>query len=277
MGGARCVPIRILKRHCAAYAARPVQTSALLNQQVGGHAFGYIYSGAIGLVVTPFHHGLEADAGPQSLCVSCNACETVCPVEIPLPNLILDVRSRVVEAKGLPWLKKVIFGAMARPRLFDRAVRFFSFAQLPMTRGGNYISTRSLGILGKLPGVHAIAILARWRSLPAFATKPLRDRVNGQLSPSLRGITDQASTERPGITVCYFAGCMIDRLFPEMGGAAIKVLRACGVQVTFPQKQNCCGLIALNSGDRTDCAIMARQTITMLEQALAESKADYIV
>jgi len=254
-----------------------VQTSALLNQQVGGHAFGYIYSGAIGLVVTPFHHGLDADAGPQSLCVSCNACETVCPVEIPLPNLILDVRSRVVEAKGLPWLKKVIFGAMARPRLFDRAVRFFSFAQLPMTRGGNYISTRSLGILGKLPGVHAIAILARWRSLPAFATKPLRDRVKGQLSPSLRGITGQASTERPGITVCYFAGCMIDRLFPEMGEAAIKVLRACGVQVTFPQKQNCCGLIALNSGDRTDCAIMARQTITMLEQALAESKADYIV
>jgi L-lactate dehydrogenase complex protein LldF len=263
-------------------ALRCIRCAACANicpsyQQVGGHAFGYIYSGAIGLVVTPFHHGLEADAGPQSLCVSCNACETVCPVEIPLPNLILDVRSRVVEAKGLPWLKKVIFGAMARPRLFDRAVRFFSFAQFPMTRGGNYISTRSLGLLGKLPGVHAIAKLARWRSLPAFATKPLRDRVKGQLSPSLSGITGQVSTERPGITVCYFAGCMIDRLFPEMGEAAIKVLRACGVQVTFPQQQNCCGLIALNSGDRADCTIMARQTITMLEQALVESKADYIV
>ena len=62
-----------------------------------------------------------------------------------------------------------------------------------------------------------------------------------------------------------------------MGEAAIKVLRACGVQVTFPQKQSCCGLIALNSGDRADCATMARQTITMLEQALEESKADYIV
>ncbi len=70
---------------------------------------------------------------------------------------------------------------------------------------------------------------------------------------------------------------MIDRLFPEMGEAAIQVLRACGVQVTFPQQQNCCGLIALNSGDRADCATMARQTIRMLEQALEESKADYIV
>ena len=61
-------------------------------QVVGGHAFGYIYSGAIGLVNTPFHHGLANDAGPQSLCVSCNACATVCPVDIPLPRQILDVR-----------------------------------------------------------------------------------------------------------------------------------------------------------------------------------------
>ncbi|HEX6480851.1 MAG TPA: LUD domain-containing protein [Ktedonobacteraceae bacterium] len=262
-------------------ALRCIRCAACSNicpsyQQVGGHVFGYIYSGAIGLVVTPFHHGLEADAGPQSLCVSCNACETVCPVEIPLPNLILDVRSRVVEAKGLPWLKKVIFGVMARPRLFDLAIRFSSFAQFPMTRGGRYISTRSLGLTGRLPAVSAIAKLASWRSLPAFATKPLRDRVRGQLGPSSRATTKR-DTEHSDLTICYFAGCMIDRLYPEMGEAAIKVLRACGVQVTFPQQQSCCGLIALNSGDRADCVKMARQTITALERALEESKADYII
>ena len=262
-------------------ALRCIRCAACANicppyQQVGGHAFGYIYSGAIGLVVTPFHHGIEAGAGPQSLCVSCNACETVCPVEIPLPSLILDVRHRTVEAKGLPWLKKAIFGALARPRFFDVAVRFFSLAQLPVTRGSNYVRTRSLGILGKLPGMHAIVKLAGWRSLPAFATKPLRDRVKGQvLSPSKISSKDELG--RSTITVCYFAGCMTDRLFPEMGEAVIKVLRACGVQVTFPQKQNCCGLIALNSGDWADGATMARQTITTLEQALEKSKADYIL
>ena len=263
-------------------ALRCIRCAACANicpsyQQVGGHAFGYIYSGAIGLVVTPFHHGLDADAGPQSLCVSCNACETVCPVEIPLPNLILDVRSRVVEAKGLPWLKKVIFAVMARPRLFDSAVRFSSIAQLPVSRGSSYIRVRSLSIFGKLPGVRSIANLARWRSLPAFASKPLRDRLKGQLVKSARSTANQIDAGQTGITVCYFAGCMIDRLFPEMGEAAIRVLDACGVRVTYPKKENCCGLIALNSGDRADCARMARQTIVMLEQALAESEADYIV
>jgi L-lactate dehydrogenase complex protein LldF len=263
-------------------ALRCIRCAACSNicpsyQQVGGHAFGYIYSGAIGLVVTPFHHGLEADAGPQSLCVSCNACETVCPVEIPLPSLILDVRSRVVDAHGLPWLKKLIFGIMAHPRLFDLTARFLSLAQTPLTRGNDYICTRSLGVLGKLPIVNTIAQLARWRSLPTFAIRPLRDRVKAQLSAPAKTTTSQDSAEHADLTVCYFAGCMIDRLYPEMGEAAIKVLKACGVQVTFPEQQSCCGLISLNSGDRANYATMAHQTITMLEHALKESKADYIV
>ena len=273
-------------------ALRCIRCAACANicppyQQVGGHAFGYIYSGAIGLVVTPFHHGIDADAGPQSLCVSCNACETVCPVEIPLPGLILDVRRRTVEAKGLPWLKKVIFGTMARPRLFDVAVRFASIAQFPLTRGSSYIRTRKLGVLGTLPGMRSLAKLAHWRSLPAFARKPLRDRVKKQVvagETTNEALTMIGGAGRPqgsplhnALTVCYFAGCMTDRLYPEMGEAVMKVLKACGVQVTYPLKQNCCGLPALNSGDRPDGAAMARQTITILEQALKESKADYIL
>ena len=254
----RCIRCAACANICPPYA------------QVGGHAFGYIYSGAIGLVVTPFHHGIDAGAGPQSLCVSCNACETVCPVEIPLPSLILDVRSRVVEAKGLHWIKKVVFGTMARPRLFNIAARMISLAQFPVTRGSNYIRARNFGILGKLPlpYLRPMVKLASWRSLPAFSSRPLRDRVKRQLA------REEAN---PRLTVCYFAGCMTDRLYPEMGQAVIHVLQTCGVRVTFPRGQNCCGLPALNSGDRRDGAAMARQTIIMLEQALKDNQADYIL
>jgi Fe-S oxidoreductase len=70
---------------------------------------------------------------------------------------------------------------------------------------------------------------------------------------------------------------MTDRLYPEMGQAVIHVLQTCGVRVTFPRGQNCCGLPALNSGDRRDGAAMARQTSIMLEQALKDNQADYIL
>ncbi|HLG78547.1 MAG TPA: LUD domain-containing protein, partial [Ktedonobacteraceae bacterium] len=255
----RCIRCAACANICPAY------------QQVGGHSFGYIYSGAIGLVVTPFHHGLEADAGPQSLCISCNACETVCPVEIPLPNLILDVRNKVVEDKGLNWIKKLAFGLLARPRLFGALARLASVGQFPVTHGSRFVSTRAMGLLGRLPGLNAIARLASWRSLPAFAVRPLRDRVK-TLTASYR-----PDPEKLNLTVCYFAGCMTDRLYPDMGEAVIKVLQALGVRVEFPVKQNCCGLIPLNSGDRQNGAVMAKQTISMLEQSLAEYHADYIL
>ena len=69
-------------------------------QVVGGHAFGHVYTGAIGLVTTAFHHGIEAAAGPQSLCISCGACAQVCPAKIPLPDQILEVRARSHLAKA---------------------------------------------------------------------------------------------------------------------------------------------------------------------------------
>jgi L-lactate dehydrogenase complex protein LldF len=255
-------------------ALRCIRCAACANvcppyQQVGGHAFGYIYSGAIGLVVTPFHHGLEAGAGPQSLCVSCNACETVCPVEIPLPSLILDVRSRVMERKGLPWIKKLVFGVMARPRLLGLLTRLASIGQLPITRGSRFVRARNFGIMGMLPFIRPLAKLAQWRSLPAFASRPLRDRVENSYS--------HHRAKEQKLTVCYFAGCMTDRLYPEMGEAVIRVLEAVGIRVVFPRQQNCCGLPALNSGDRKHGVIMAKQTIVALERSLKESNADYIL
>ncbi|EFH87971.1 LUD domain-containing protein [Ktedonobacter racemifer] len=262
-------------------ALRCIRCAACANicppyQQVGGHAFGHIYSGAIGLVVTPFHHGLEAGAGPQSLCVSCNACETVCPVEIPLPSLILDVRHRVAEKKGLHPIKRVIFEAMARPWLFNLGARLGSWGQLPLTWGSHFVRSRYFGPLGKLPFLKGVADQARWRSLPAIAPRPLRDRVKARSESYSHGALLDTQGQLH-VTVSYFAGCMTDRLYPEMGEAVIKVLESIGVHVVFPQQQNCCGLPALNSGDRRNGLRMAKQTIATLEQSLEESGADYIL
>src|SRR5579864_5809621 len=131
-------------------------------QVVGGHVFGYVYSGAIGLVNTPFHHGADAAADPQALCVSCNACATVCPVGIPLPRQILDVRARIVAERGLPVAKRAVLELFQHPRLFDVAARAGAIAQRPL--------------LGNLPVPRRWA----WRKPPLLAATPARDALRSE-------------------------------------------------------------------------------------------------
>ncbi|HVS47581.1 MAG TPA: LUD domain-containing protein [Candidatus Dormibacteraeota bacterium] len=86
---------------------------------VGGHQFGHIYTGPIGLVVTPFHHGLDEVDLSNTLCTQCNACQEICPVGIPLPRQILEHRK-----KGRKSLrKKAVLGVWQRPELADRLLR----------------------------------------------------------------------------------------------------------------------------------------------------------
>jgi Fe-S oxidoreductase len=86
---------------------------------VGGHQFGHIYNGPIGLVLTPFHHGLHEADLPNTLCTQCNACQEVCPVDIPLPRQILEHRRR--GRKSLR--KRALLGVWERPELADRLLR----------------------------------------------------------------------------------------------------------------------------------------------------------
>jgi L-lactate dehydrogenase complex protein LldF len=230
-------------------------------REVGGHVFGYIYTGAIGLVVTPFLNGLDADVGPQSLCLSCNACETVCPVGIPLPRQILDVRQMVVERKGLSPVKRAVFGVYGRPKTADLLTKIGRRLQKPVTRGSRFVRARNAPILRRQ---------TRWRSLPALADRPLHERLAGRaLEPFLPVVPNQAA----GATVALFPGCMTDRLYPEQGEAIVTTLRRLGVRVMLPTGLHCCGLPAHNSGDARHAKWMARQTIRALER----SEADWVV
>ncbi|MEZ4523449.1 MAG: LUD domain-containing protein [Thermomicrobiales bacterium] len=227
-------------------------------QVVGGHLFGHIYSGPIGLIMTAMHHGLENAAGPQSLCVSCNACEMVCPAEIPIPRLILNVRERVAEQYGLPRLKEMGISRWSEPSSGQRWAGLAS-------RAAGLISDDNR-VIRNIP--FASDALTENRYLHAPTTTPLRDRVSAP--GKLQTAWTLGSSKAAGMRVAYFPGCVIDRLAPEMGEAALKVLAACGCEVEFPQEQHCCGLVGLNIGDRNHGRKMAEQTIRMLENVDAE-------
>jgi Fe-S oxidoreductase len=223
---------------------------------VGGHVFGYVYSGAIGLVNTPFHHGLEEDAGPLSLCVSCNACQTVCPVDIPLPRQILDHRARLVEATGLPLQERLILEIWSRPRVFRSLARIGAVLQRPLQREGHISVPFSPGRTAR-------------RAPPALASRPFRDTLP-RLTPPLPGALGATLS---GVRVAFFIQCLTDWLCPEIAGAVVDVLRSLGATVVVPQAQHCCGLPALDGGDRARARSMARHTIAALESA----GADYVV
>ena len=220
-------------------------------REVGGHVFGHIYSGAIGLVVTPFLHSLEDIAGAQSLCLSCNACEIVCPVEIPLPRQILDVRAMVVRELGMKRAKRIILRAYAQPSLTNLLMKVGSKLQKPIVRRSRYIRLRKVPIIGKQ---------TTWRSFPALADPRLAAQVDA-VSPPKAMIENAAA----GMTVALFPGCMTDRMYPEQGQATIQVLTALGVTVVNPPNLHCCGLIPFNSGDVDSAHSMALRTLGQLE------------
>jgi iron-sulfur cluster protein len=231
-------------------------------QVVGGHSFGYIYTGPIGLPLTAIHHGLGNVADPQSLCLSCNACAMVCPAEIPIPQLILNVRSRVTEQFGLQRMKEEAFERWTDPKEGDRWVRRAALAATPLKDSDGFIE--------KIPFQKK---LTEGRHLIAPPRKPLRDRAERIIRDGVKSGRRFAESKATGLRVAYFPGCLTDRVLPEMGAATIRVLQACGCEVSFPQAQHCCGLVALNSGDRPRGRVMAEQTIEMLEAV----QADWIV
>lgn len=221
-------------------------------REVGGHVFGHVYTGAIGLVVTPFLHSLNDIAGPQSLCLSCNACEIVCPVGIPLPRQILDVRDMVVQQQGMKRAKRVILRAYSRPRIANTLLKVGSKLQKPIVRKSAFIRLRNAPVISKQ---------TRWRSLPALAEKRFADQV-----PAVSQIkTPMIASQAAGLKVALFPGCMTDRMYPEQGLATIKVLTALGVEVVNPTDLHCCGLIPFNSGDVPDAKSLATKSISQLE------------
>ncbi|HEY7295906.1 MAG TPA: LUD domain-containing protein, partial [Dehalococcoidia bacterium] len=230
---------------------------------VGGHAFGYIYTGPIGLVLTPWHHGVEAASGPQSLCFSCNACETVCPVGIPLPRLIIGVREQATQREKPPLAKRLGTSMLEDPGGHGALAALGSLLQKPLSKGDGFIAGPGL------PG-------SNWRHLPALPAKPFRERLSrreregavlAQRQPPIAG------SAAAGLRVAYFPGCITDRFYPAMGEAVVRLLQACGCEVVFPPAQGCCGLPAANAGERGRAQELARETV----RALGGIRVDWIV
>jgi L-lactate dehydrogenase complex protein LldF len=86
----RCIKCGACMNHCPVYGS------------IGGHAYGWVYPGPMGAVLTPNLVGLKEAHHLPNASTFCGRCEAVCPVRIPLPGLMRKLREEEFAAKLLP-------------------------------------------------------------------------------------------------------------------------------------------------------------------------------
>ena len=217
---------------------------------VGGHVFGKVYTGGIGTILTAWFDALKASDEIQSLCIQCGNCTQVCPGKVPIPDLILELRRRLAVEKGQPLAQKAIFSVVNNRKLFHSMLRAASLAQKPLKKDG---------FIRHLP--FFLSEMTEFRSLPAIAEVPLRDRFNE--------IEQEPQNEK----AAFYSGCLIDFAYPEMGEAVVKILNKAGIEVIFPEGQTCCGAPARFSGAYE----VAAQNATDNINALLEHDVEYVI
>jgi L-lactate dehydrogenase complex protein LldF len=153
----RCIRCGACMNHCPVY------------QSIGGHSYGWVYPGPIGSILTPSYVGLENALDLPQASTLCNQCGVVCPVKIPLPDLLRKLREQQFE-KGLrPWSERAGLRAWSwlatHPRLYALATR---------------IGVRLLHAMGGRDRlVHRLPLGAGWtdgRDLPVPEGRTFRDR-----------------------------------------------------------------------------------------------------
>ena len=135
----RCIRCGACMNHCPVYGA------------IGGHAYGWVYPGPIGSVLTPALIGVKSSGHLPNASTFCGRCEAVCPMKIPLPGLMRKWREEEFKGGGTPMMFGLglkLWAMLAkRPRLYHAATRFGitalsgwsfgrgKFRSLPFARG----------------------------------------------------------------------------------------------------------------------------------------------
>lgn len=109
----RCIRCGACMNHCPVY------------QKIGGHSYGWVYPGPMGSVLTPSYVGIENALDLPQASTLCGECHVVCPVKIPLPDLLRKLRAKQFEGGMRPrteYIGYAVWGFLAkRPRLYRLA------------------------------------------------------------------------------------------------------------------------------------------------------------
>jgi L-lactate dehydrogenase complex protein LldF len=170
----RCIRCGACMNHCPIYHA------------VGGHAYGWVYPGPMGAVLTPSLIGVDTAAHLPNASTFCGRCEEVCPVRIPLPRMMRSWREREFEQHLSPATVRAglsVWGFFAkRPRLYGLAT---SVAALLLAFAG-----RRRGRFSWLP------LASGWTRHRDFPAPPRGGTFQAQWKAAQRGSASRLSREQ---------------------------------------------------------------------------------
>ncbi len=182
---------------------------------VGGHTFGYIYPGPIGIPWTAQCHGLDRAAHFAPLCISCGLCKEICPADIDIPMMIAEVKDRAVSnGAAQPLVNRVMMAADSLAALGSATAPLSNWAlRNPLVRRA---METFLGI-------------DRHRALPPFDRATLGKRMKRRR---------RASTVNAERRVVFFADVYANYNNPALGMAAIERLERAGCNIVFPEQKS---------------------------------------
>ncbi len=217
-------------------------------RMVGGHRMGYIYIGAIGLILTYFFHNKEKANYLSQNCIACEACKDICAGNIDLPALIREIRNRCQEDFGRPAIGMFASQLLKNRKVFHSFLKAARFSQKPLVDEERYLRHLPDFLLGK----------HQFKALPTLAPKAFRELWKEKLAYVL---------PNPHKHVAIFAGCVQDFVYPHHLEALVKIMKAKNIQLHFPEEQNCCGLPLQMLSEKTIAKEIAKTNLRAFSMA----------
>ncbi|MBW1954676.1 MAG: (Fe-S)-binding protein [Deltaproteobacteria bacterium] len=183
-------------------------------------------------------------------CLLCGSCAANCPSGVKVLDIFLKARVILTGFIGLSPAKRLVLrGLLSRPLVFDRAVEWAGRFQRIFTKPANEIVGTSCA---------------------RIASPFLKDRHFHPLAPeAFHQETPEMDTPagKSGLRVGFFVGCLIDKVFPRVARASLRVMDRYDVGVFLPKHQGCCGIPALSSGDRKTFLRLLHHNLNLFETA----------
>lgn len=189
-------------------------------------------------------------------CTLCGSCAFNCPNNVNILEIFIKARVIISSFIRLPWYKKILLRwILAIPGLFNFITKLLYPLQKIFAKSANqHIGTSCSRVFSP--------VLKKRHFIP--------------LAPSSfhQEISFMDTDPGPaGVKVAFFTGCIVDKFFPHVAKAALKIFEHHGIGIFFPKGLGCCGIPALTSGD----VKAFNQLIRLNLERLGTSSFDFIV